>query len=155
MSGLTGLLLAAAFTSTVLPSPEEQAEMYGVAGFVRVGDAWRTPDCRGLEGASYSPGTIDSYGFRLNLAEAVISEGSAVCYGLTGSRFWFLAKSPAGKWRVMASEIGLPDFLETSGTDGWPDIQVGGPGFCFPVLRWDGTAYRPHRHQYEGKACKP
>ena len=38
--------------------------------------------------------------------------------------------------------------------DGWPDIQVGGPGFCFPVLRWNGKEYILNRHEYEGKPCE-
>ena len=49
----------------------------------------------------------------------------------------------------------IPEFLETTGKDGWPDISVGGPGFCFPVERWNGSEYVLHRHEYEGKACKP
>jgi len=36
-----------------------------------------------------------------------------------------------------------------------PDMSVGGPGFCFPVLRWNGKAYVQNRYQYEGKACRP
>lgn len=39
--------------------------------------------------------------------------------------------------------------------DGWPDISVGGPGFCFPVERWNGKEYKLHRFEYEGKRCKP
>ena len=35
--------------------------------------------------------------------------------------------------------------------NGWPELQLGGPGFCFPVLRWNGTAFTSHRHAYEGK----
>lgn len=33
--------------------------------------------------------------------------------------------------------------------DGWPDISVGGPGFCFPVGRWNGKKYKLHRFEYE------
>jgi hypothetical protein len=45
--------------------------------------------------------------------------------------------------------------LKTKGKDGWPDISVGGPGFCFPVQRWNGKAYELNRCEYEGKRCKP
>jgi len=45
--------------------------------------------------------------------------------------------------------------LKTRGAGGWPDILVGGPGFCFPVERWNGKAYELHRFEYEGKRCKP
>ena len=37
----------------------------------------------------------------------------------------------------------------------WPDISVGGPGFCFPVERWNGKEYKLNRFEYEGKRCKP
>ena len=50
---------------------------------------------------------------------------------------------------------GLPQFLKTQGAQGWPDISVGGPGFCFPVQRWNGREYKLQRWEYEGKACKP
>ena len=32
--------------------------------------------------------------------------------------------------------------------------QMGGPGFCFPVWRWNGKAYALNRFEYEGKRCK-
>ena len=36
-----------------------------------------------------------------------------------------------------------------------PELEVGGPGFCFPVLRWNGRAFAPSRHAYDGKPCTP
>ncbi|MFP5403517.1 MAG: hypothetical protein ACLGG2_02365 [Gammaproteobacteria bacterium] len=36
-----------------------------------------------------------------------------------------------------------------------PDISIGGPGFCFPVVRWNGKACALHRCEYAGKRCKP
>jgi hypothetical protein len=48
----------------------------------------------------------------------------------------------------------VPRFLATRGKDGWPDLEVGGPGFCFPVQRWNGRAYAQHRMEYEGKPCR-
>jgi len=56
---------------------------------------------------------------------------------------------------VITGDIGVPEFLSSKGKDGWPDISIGGPGFCFPVQRWNGREYAVHRHEYEGKACKP
>jgi hypothetical protein len=45
-------------------------------------------------------------------------------------------------------------FLTTKGVGGWPDIEIGGPGFCFPVERWNGKQYVLHRYEYEGKRCR-
>jgi hypothetical protein len=87
--------------------------------------------------------------------EAVVVDGGTYCYGFTGIAFRLLSKQANGSWRVMSSNNGIPEFLKTKGKDSWPDISVGGPGFCFPVQRWNGKAYTLNRHEYEGKRCKP
>ncbi|MBO9574485.1 MAG: hypothetical protein J7494_01990 [Sphingobium sp.] len=87
--------------------------------------------------------------------EALVTEGSSYCYGNTGSAFWLLSEKPAGGWQLMFHEVGIAEFLGTKGVGGWPDISVGGPGFCFPVMRWNGKAYVRNRFAYEGKTCRP
>ena len=47
---------------------------------------------------------------------------------------------------------GMPEFLATK-VNGWPELEVGGPGFCFSVVRWNGKAYVNNRLEYEGKRC--
>lgn len=84
--------------------------------------------------------------------EAVLIE-SGICYGNIGQRFWLLTQQAGGQWRVMTESIAIPEFLPARGADGFPDIIAGGPGFCFPVLRWNGSEYRVHRHEYEGRPC--
>jgi hypothetical protein len=87
--------------------------------------------------------------------EVVVSDGGSYCYGYAGVGFQLLSKQSDGGWRVITNDTGMPTFLKTKGVDGWPDISVGGPGFCFPVQRWNGKAYTLNRHEYEGKRCKP
>jgi hypothetical protein len=87
--------------------------------------------------------------------EAVVSEGGTFCYGFTGTGFQLLSRQADGSWRMVTQDIGIPEFLQTKGVEGWPDIAVGGPGFCFPVQRWNGREYAVQRHEYEGKPCKP
>ncbi|MDO9636685.1 MAG: hypothetical protein Q7I95_06970 [Thiobacillus sp.] len=87
--------------------------------------------------------------------EAVVSEGGTFCYGHTGLGYRLLSKQADGTWRVMSGGIGIPEFLQSKGVGGWPDISVGGPGFCFPVQRWNGKVYALNRFEYEGKRCKP
>jgi len=60
-----------------------------------------------------------------------------------------------GHDQLMSGGTGIPLFLKSQGIGGWPDLQVGGPGFCFPVLRWNGQKYDLHHYEYEGKRCKP
>ena len=88
-------------------------------------------------------------------ADVVLTEGGAFCYGNTGTGYWLLGRRADGSWQLMDRNTGVPEFLATRGTGGWPDISVGGPGFCFPVVRWNGREYKLQRWQYDGKPCKP
>jgi hypothetical protein len=87
--------------------------------------------------------------------EAVVSEGGTFCYGHAGMGFQLLSEQADGRWRVMTGGSGIPQFLKTRGAGNWPDISIGGPGFCFPVERWNGKAYELNHFEYEGKRCKP
>ena len=73
---------------------------------------------------------------------------------MTGTHFWLVSKQANGSWKLMHDETAMPNFLATKGVGGWPDIEMGGPGFCFPVWRWNGKAYALNRFEYEGKRCK-
>ncbi|CAG0959604.1 hypothetical protein MTYP_00650 [Methylophilaceae bacterium] len=134
----------------------EQAAVFKAAGFTLKGKEWRACDT-GDSGAPYEPGTIQEVR-DLNgdgRPEAVVTEGGTYCYGFAGMGFTLLSKQANGSWRVMTSNTGIAEFLKTHGVGGWPDISVGGPGFCFPVERWNGKEYKLHRFEYEGKRCKP
>lgn len=131
------------------------AAIFRAAGFTNKGRYW-TSGCD-EPGAAYTPGQIERVG-DLNgdgRPEAVVSESSAFCYGNTGTAFWLLSQQAGGSWKRIYNEVGIPEYLKTKGVGGWPDISVGGPGFCFPVMRWNGTAYALNRSEYEGKRCKP
>ena len=149
---MLALLIAAA---AVVPAAE-QAAIFTAAGFHKAGSQWRT-DCGAPGNGSYDPGTIETYR-DLNgdgRPEAVVTEGSSYCYGMAGTAFSIVSKQANGRWKVMTSGTGIVSFLPTKGAGGWPDIEIGGPGFCFPVQRWNGREYRLHGYQYEGKICKP
>lgn len=150
------MLLLAALVAVSAP-PAEQPAIFKAAGFTRRGGAWKSGNCDGAESESYSPGAIDTYR-DLNgdgRPDAVVTEGGAVCYGMTGTHFWLVSKQANGSWKRIHDETAMPDFLKTKGVGGWPDLQMGGPGFCFPVWRWNGKAYALNRFEYEGKRCKP
>jgi hypothetical protein len=87
--------------------------------------------------------------------EAVVVEDGSFCHGAAGTGYTLLGRQPDASWKVIDFNSGVPEFLDTVGEGGWPDISVGGPGFCFPVLRWNGSAYVPDRHEYEGRRCDP
>ena len=141
--------------ATTLQAADEAAA-FKAAGFTKRGKAWRSA-CDDPGTASYSPGRIEQVA-DLNgdgLPDAVISEGGTYCYGHTGQAFWLVTKQADGRWTLITHSTGIPEFLKTQGAMGWPDISVGGPGFCFPVQRWNGREYKLQRWEYEGKACKP
>jgi hypothetical protein len=133
----------------------EQSAIFTAAGFKQARGAWRT-DCDQPDSDSYEPGSIETFK-DLNgdgRQEALVTEGSTYCYGMTGTGFRLLTKLPTGKWKVIHQSEGMAEFLSTRGIDRMPDMSVGGPGFCFPVLRWNGKAYAQNRFEYEGKACR-
>jgi hypothetical protein len=133
----------------------DEAAAFKAAGFTKRRGAWRT-DCD--DGApSYSPGSIDKVA-DVNgdgRTDVILTEGGSSCYGNTGQGYWVVTKLADGNWKVLSHGPGIPELLATKGADGWPDISVGGPGFCFPVERWNGREYKVQRWEYEGKACKP
>jgi hypothetical protein len=154
-AGLLGLAFLLVGAATQLPPSDEEAA-FKAAGFTRRGEQWRSA-CDDPGTTSYTPGAIETV---RDLdgdgrPEAVITEGGTYCYGHAGTGFTVVSKQADGSWKRIHSDTGIASFLPTRGAGGWPDIEVGGPGFCFPVVRWDGREYRLHRHQYEGKPCKP
>jgi len=143
-------------TSATRLSTADEAAAFKAAGFTRRGNRWRT-DCDEGNSPTYGPGTIEKAGdFNGDgRPDALITEGGSFCYGNTGQGFFLVTKTADGGWKLITKSTGIADFRNTRGTDGWPDIQVGGPGFCFPVVRWNGREYKLQRWEYEGKACKP
>lgn len=151
------LALAQATTPTGAPalSAAEQAAIFRAAGFTRRGNQWRA--CDDTVTSSYTPGAIETVR-DLNgdgRPEAVVTEGTSFCYGHAGTGYSLVSKQADGRWKLITNGTGIPTFLATKGVGGWPDIEVGRPGFCFPVERWNGTAYVLNRHEYEGKRCRP
>ncbi len=137
-------------------SDADRVAVFKAAGYTLKGKEWRACDT-GDSGAPYTPGVIETVR-DLNgdgRPEAIVTEGGTYCYGNTGTAFQLLSKQANGSWHLMTSDTGMPEFLKTRGAGGWPDISVGGPGFCFPVQRWNGKEYKPNRFEYEGKRCKP
>lgn len=158
MLATSGNAQTATSPRTIRPAtaaPSNDAAIFRAAGFIRRGSQWRS-DCDDPGTASYSPGTIES---RADLngdgrPEAVVTEGGTYCYGNTGTAFWLVSQQANGSWKLITNSTGIPEFLKSKGVGGWPDISIGGPGFCFPVVRWNGKAYVANRKEYSGKPCR-
>lgn len=128
-------------------SPTEVASAFKAAGYKLKGKKWFA--C--AEGQVGEVRDINGDG----LPEVIITEGGTECHGMTGEGYSLVSKQSSGTWKLMSGGTGIPLFLKSQGIGGWPDLQVGGPGFCFPVLRWNGQKYDLHHYEYEGKRCKP
>jgi len=151
---ITSLVLcqAAQAGASALP-PSDEAAAFKAAGFKQHGKQWKS--CKDSSD-SYVPGAIEKVQ-DLNgdgLPEAVITEGGTGCYGDTGVGYTLVSKQADGNWRVMTRGVGILLVQQTKGKDGWPDLEIGGPGFCFPIERWNGSEYKVVGKQYEGKPCK-
>ena len=148
------MLVLALVAATAL-TPTEQGAVFAAAGFAWRGGQWHS-DCEDPGTPSYEPGAIETAA-DLNgdgRPEAVVTEGGSYCYGNTGTGFSLLSKQADGHWKRLYQSPGVAEFLKTRGVEKMPDISVGGPGFCFLVVRWNGKAYVDNRFEYEGKACR-
>jgi hypothetical protein len=158
LSVALGALAASASADPSAPlqlSAADEAAAFRAAGFTLYGRQWSA--CGDPGTAGYTPGAIEQVA-DLNgdgRPEAVLSEGSSYCFGAHGTGYSLVSKRGDGKWALIDEGQGIPSFLTTRGAANWPDMQVGGPGFCFPVMRWDGREYVPNRFEYEGKRCTP
>jgi hypothetical protein len=75
----------------------------------------------------------------------VLAEGT--CYGRAGGELSLLIKDSQGRWQSnLGFSAGGYKLLSTK-NKGYPDIEIGGPGFCFPVWRWNGKAYAADRER--------
>ncbi len=147
------LVPAIALAQPAPPLPAaEQAAILTAAGATRTGGKWLI-----CAEDPQSAGAVIDQVRDLNgdgRPEALVVEDGLFCNGSSGMRFSLVSKQANGQWRELFASSGMAEILPTKGTGGWPDISVGGPGFCFPVVRWNGTAYANHRLEYEGKPCR-
>ncbi len=146
-----------AFGGSAVGAPTQLAPIdeaaFKAAGFTLKGKQWQACDDPTV---SYTPGAIQEIR-DLNgdgLPEVIIAEGSGYCYGNTGISYSLVSKQAKGGWKLVANGTGMLTILDTKGAGNWPDLEIGGPGFCFPVERWNGRQYTLHRHEYEGKPCR-
>ena len=136
-------------------SSADTAAAFRAAGFKQASGQWR--HCDPPQGSVYTPGAIEQVG-DLNgdgRPDAIITEGSTFCYGGDEVGFSLVSKQANASWKLMIASPGIAAVLKTKGSDGWPDLEIGGQGFCFPVQRWSGSEYLTIRYEYEGKACRP
>ncbi len=123
------------------PSEADRVAIFKAAGFkAKAGRYIRCEE---------DPPTMSYMAGRIELAdlnkdgrpEAWVKESSTYCYGNTAEFFVLLTKNANGAWVKLFEETGIPTEL-ASRRNGWPEIEVGGPGIGpFPVYYFDGRKY--------------
>jgi len=85
------------------------------------------------------------------LEELFVTLGSVALFGNTAQSFTLYISDNTGKYQPQTDPggIGIPIIL-TAKSSGYPDILIGGPGFEFPVYRWNGRKYALHRKMKDG-----
>ena len=76
--------------------------------------------------------------------EVFISVQGSCLGGLAGFYMELYIKDNKGRWKQQFGFPGIYNVFKTKNR-GYPDIEIGGPGFCFPVWRWNGRQYAIHK----------
>jgi hypothetical protein len=123
-------------------SPAEKNQVASELGFILSGNR-EEPFAQDKDSKEY-PFTVFIYPVDLNKdgkEEVFVSFGNTYTSGMAGSSISLFIKSASGTY---VSNLGfpgtIPDVLSTANM-GYPDLLVGGPGFEFPVWRWNGKEY--------------
>jgi hypothetical protein len=86
--------------------------------------------------------------------EIFVSFGNTYTSGNTGQSIVVFVKDASGKYQRQLGFPGtVPDALPAA-TNKYPDLVIGGPGFEFPVWRWNGKEYALHRKIKEQELLK-
>ena len=73
--------------------------------------------------------------------EVLVIAGNSCTSGMAGSSAVLFIKDSAGTYQP---NLGFPAASaepQSTSNLGYPDLLIGGPGFCFPLWRWNGTVY--------------
>lgn len=134
-------------------SKPDAAKVFRAAGFHYDGHAWR--GCELPIDADYHGPMIESVRDYNGdgLPDAIVTDSSISCYGISTGIFSIVSKQRDGSWNKIADGTGVPEFLPRKVASGWPDLSIGGPGFCFSVQKWTGSSFEHDRFEYMGEPC--
>lgn len=123
-------------------TPAEKNHIAGKLGFVLSGNATQ-PFALDKDSKEYpfSATVLPTDMNKDGKEEIFISYGNSYTSGNTGSSINLFIKDATGKYTEQLGFPGMvPDALATA-SKGYPDLLIGGPGFEFPVWRWNGKSY--------------
>lgn len=98
------------------------------------------PSCN--ESVDYDAEVIDLNG---DGQPEVFTQVHGTCLGgMAGVSMNLYIKNKQGQWKPQFGFPGMYSVLKTK-HKGFPEIEIGGPGNCFPVWRWNGREYDIHK----------
>jgi hypothetical protein len=125
----------------------EQNQVATKVGFLASGDKTQ-PFIQDKDSKDY-PFAASVYSTDMNkdgIEEIFIVFGNTYTSGNTGSSVVLFIKNAAGAYTDNLGFPGVaPDVLATV-NKGYPDLLIGGPGFEYPVWRWNGKNYNLYKN---------
>jgi hypothetical protein len=79
--------------------------------------------------------------------EVLVTYGNRCLSGMAGTSVALFMPNAAGRYERNLGFPGATADPMPEASHGYPDLRIGGPGFCFPVWRWNGRAYVFHRSE--------
>ena len=73
--------------------------------------------------------------------EVLVTFGNTCTSGMAGSSVALFVRDASGRYQP---HLGFPGMLVEvlpAKNAGYPELLIGGPGFCFSAWKWDGKAY--------------
>lgn len=129
------LAVALAPAQALAQSPADRAAAFKAAGFAP--KAGRYPACDPSQALEIVIRDLNGDG----RPDALITDAGIECYGRDEVGFVIVTRDAGRSWRKLFASPGFPTLETNRGVGGWPDITNGGPGFCHPVMRWNGSDY--------------
>jgi hypothetical protein len=140
------LIPALAYALTVMAAPTNTWDKTKVVAeatggqFTATQGKYFAKDCN--ESLDYETEVVDLNGD--GQPEVFTSVQGTCLGGMAGVYMNLYIKNKNGQWKPQFGFPGIYTVLKTK-SKGYPDIEIGGPGNCFPVWRWNGREYAIHK----------
>lgn len=79
-------------------------------------------------------------------SEVLVEYGNSCLSGMAGTTVALFVKGSGG-YRLNLGVPGMVAETMAAMSHGYPDLLIGGPGFCFAVWRWNGKEYAHLRNE--------
>lgn len=132
------------FPDSTTVSEDDQRAIFDLLGFTvsADGSALEAPDCGQIFG-QVQEADLNGDG----IVEVFVIAGNTCTSGMAGSSITLFIQDAEGRY---GPHLGFPaggwTRLETANA-GFPDLSIGGPGFCEAVYQWDGSTYQHHENR--------